>query len=86
LTISSQDLGSHIKICVEDTGVGIPGKDLPRLFERFYRVDRARSRELGGTGLGLSIVKHIVEKHQGKVGVESVEDGGSKFWFTLPKA
>ncbi|HRZ39818.1 MAG TPA: ATP-binding protein [Candidatus Omnitrophota bacterium] len=86
LTISCQDLGSHVKICVEDTGIGIPEKDLPRLFERFYRVDRARSRELGGTGLGLSIVKHIVEKHRGEVGVESVEGTGSKFWFTLPKA
>jgi len=85
LAVSCEDLGSHIKVCVEDAGIGIPEKDLPRIYERFYRVDKARSRELGGTGLGLSIVKHIIERHQGSVGVESVEDLGSKFWFTLPK-
>jgi len=84
--IFCQDLTSQVKVCVEDTGIGIPEKDLPRIFERFYRVDKARSRQLGGTGLGLSIVKHIVEKHQGRVGVESTEDFGSRFWFTLPKA
>ncbi|MBN3040361.1 MAG: HAMP domain-containing protein, partial [Candidatus Omnitrophica bacterium] len=83
--IYSQDLGDKIKILVEDSGLGIPAKDIPRIFERFYRVDKARSRELGGTGLGLSIVKHIVELHQGLVGVESTEGLGSKFWFTLPK-
>lgn len=73
------------KFIVEDSGMGIPDKDIPRIFERFYRVDKARSRELGGTGLGLSIVKHIVELHGGSVGVESVEGLGSKFWFTLPR-
>jgi len=86
LTITCQDLNFQIKIFVEDTGVGIPEKDHSRIFERFYRVDRARSREVGGTGLGLSIVKHIIEQHQGSVGVESSEEVGSKFWFTLPKA
>mgnify|MGYP001563031442 FL=1 len=85
IKISSQQEGDKIKIIVEDSGVGIPEKDIPRIFERFYRVDKARSRELGGTGLGLSIVKHIIELHKGSVGVESVEGLGSKFWFTLPK-
>jgi len=75
---------NQIKIVVEDSGLGIPAKDIPRIFERFYRVDKARSRQLGGTGLGLSIVKHIIELHSGAVGVESTEGLGSKFWFTLP--
>jgi signal transduction histidine kinase len=85
IKIYSQDLDDKIKIFVEDSGVGIPEKDIPRIFERFYRVDKARSRELGGTGLGLSIVKHIVELHGGSVGVESTEGFGSKFWFILPR-
>ena len=74
-----------VELSVTDTGLGIPEGDRPRVFERFYRVDKARSRELGGTGLGLSIVKHIIELHKGEVGVESTEGLGSKFWFTLPK-
>jgi two-component system phosphate regulon sensor histidine kinase PhoR len=73
-----------IQISVNDTGIGIPKKDLTRVFERFYRVDRARSRELGGTGLGLSIVKHIVEAHGGKVSVESEPGKGSRFTLSLP--
>jgi two-component system phosphate regulon sensor histidine kinase PhoR len=85
ITIYGQEIDGGIKITVEDTGVGIPAKDIPRIFERFYRVDKARSRELGGTGLGLSIVKHIIELHNGSVGVESAEALGSKFWFTIPK-
>ncbi len=84
IKISAEDLGDKIKIIIEDSGAGIPAKDIARIFERFYRVDKARSRELGGTGLGLSIVKHIVELHAGTVGVDSVEGAGSKFWFTLP--
>ena len=83
VSIHSQEVNGKIKIIVEDSGMGIPEKDIPRIFERFYRVDKARSRELGGTGLGLSIVKHIVELHEGKVGVESTEGFGSKFWFTI---
>jgi len=74
----------HIRFLVRDSGPGIPDADLPRLFERFYRVDKARSRELGGTGLGLAIVKHLVKAHGGSVGVESRLGEGSTFWFTLP--
>lgn len=71
---------------VEDTGIGIPERDLPHVFERFYRVDKARSRELGGTGLGLSIVKHLAQSMSGSVGVESTLDRGSRFTVTLPRA
>lgn len=84
IKIYSHAEGGKVKITIEDSGLGIPEKDLPRIFERFYRVDKARSRELGGTGLGLSIVKHMVELHGGSVGIESAENIGSKFWFTLP--
>jgi len=73
-----------IEIFVRDTGIGIPPDELPRLFERFYRVDKARSRELGGTGLGLSIVKHLVRAQGGDVRVESTVGKGSTFIFTLP--
>ena len=75
-----------IEIFVEDTGCGIPEGAIARVFERFYRVDRARSRGLGGTGLGLSIVKHIVEAHGGKVSCQSELGKGSVFSFTLPVA
>ena len=74
----------HAKVEVADTGPGIPGKDLSRIFERFYRVDRARSRETGGTGLGLSIVRHVVEQHNGWVQVESELGRGSHFVLTMP--
>jgi two-component system phosphate regulon sensor histidine kinase PhoR len=73
-----------VKVFVRDTGIGIPQEELPRLFERFYRVDKARSRELGGTGLGLSIVKHLVRAQGGDVRVESDLGRGSTFLFTLP--
>ena len=69
---------------VRDTGIGISAEHSPRLFERFYRIDKARSRELGGTGLGLAIVKHLVLAHQGTVRVESEPGVGSTFFFTLP--
>ena len=71
---------------VEDSGVGIEPQHLDRIFERFYRVDKARSRELGGTGLGLSIVKHVVLSHGGKVAVESIPGRGSIFRIRLPVA
>lgn len=73
-----------IELSVADTGIGIPESDRPRVFERFYRVDKARSRELGGTGLGLAIVKHIVEGHGGDVWVEANEPKGSRFMVRLP--
>ncbi len=69
---------------VRDRGIGIPAKDLERIFERFYRVDRARSRETGGTGLGLSIVRHVATNHGGEVLVESQEGLGSTFTLRLP--
>jgi len=76
---------NEIQISVEDDGIGIPTEDLPRVFERFYRVDKGRSKELGGTGLGLSIVRHIVQTHGGKVWAESQAGKGSTFHFTLPR-
>ncbi len=80
----SDDLDTVI-LLVSDTGVGIPGRDLPRVFERFYRVDRARSRETGGTGLGLSIVRHVAENHGGSVTVRSELGAGSTFEVRLPR-
>ncbi len=76
--------GEMNRIMVQDTGEGIPAQHLERLFERFYRVDRARSRELGGTGLGLAIVKHLARAHGGEVRVQSKLGEGSTFWIDLP--
>jgi len=76
--------GDDIEISVADHGVGIPARDLDRIFERFYRVDQGRSRQTGGTGLGLSIVRHVAANHQGRVEVESREGEGSTFRLILP--
>lgn len=84
ISVGAVPQGSMVEFFVRDTGIGIPEEDLPRLFERFYRVDKARSRELGGTGLGLSIVKHLVAAHNGTTRVESRLHAGSTFAFTLP--
>jgi two-component system phosphate regulon sensor histidine kinase PhoR len=73
-----------VELSVTDTGMGIPEMDRPRIFERFYRVDKARSRELGGTGLGLAIVRHIVEGMGGRVWVEPNVPTGSRFVVWLP--
>ena len=85
IVISTTDGGKDVNVTIEDDGIGIPEKDLPRIFERFYRVDKNRSRDRGGTGLGLSIVKHILEVHDSKINVESEVGKGTKFNFTLKK-
>lgn len=86
VAVSATVKGGALQVDVSDTGIGISQEDIPRIFERFYRVDKARSREAGGTGLGLSIVKHIVQSHGGRVWVESVPGAGSTFSFTIPLA
>ncbi|MDK2821550.1 MAG: two-component system, OmpR family, phosphate regulon sensor histidine kinase PhoR [Clostridia bacterium] len=82
--IKASSENNEVLVQVQDTGIGIPPESLPRIFERFYRVDKARSRESGGTGLGLSIVKHIIETHNGTVNVTSELEQGSVFSFILP--
>jgi two-component system sensor histidine kinase SenX3 len=81
-TLSARDGRAELRIA--DTGLGIPSRDLARVFERFYRVDPARSRATGGTGLGLAIVKHVMAAHNGKVTVRSVEGAGSTFSLYIP--
>ncbi|HMJ15037.1 MAG TPA: ATP-binding protein, partial [Polyangiaceae bacterium] len=86
IRLEAQENGESLRLMVEDTGPGIEARHLSRVFERFYRVDTGRSRELGGTGLGLSIVKHLAESMGGSVGVESTPGVGTKFSLTLKKA
>jgi two-component system sensor histidine kinase SenX3 len=82
--VGGSQSNGEIKLAVNDTGVGIPTRDLERIFERFYRVDHGRSRDSGGTGLGLSIVRHVASNHQGRVEVDSREGEGSTFTLVLP--
>jgi two-component system, OmpR family, sensor histidine kinase SenX3 len=82
--VAGSQVGDEVKLAVTDSGVGIPARDLDRIFERFYRVDHGRSRETGGTGLGLSIVRHVASNHQGRVEVDSREGEGSTFTLVLP--
>ncbi|HET8926059.1 MAG TPA: ATP-binding protein [Candidatus Acidoferrum sp.] len=84
IMVSASADNGEVEFTVSDTGIGIPRSDQPRIFERFYRVDVARSREVGGTGLGLSIAKHLVETHGGRIWVESEVGRGSQFHFTVP--
>ena len=84
--IRAEESGDLLTVHVSDTGIGIMSQDLPRVFERFYRVDKARSRQSGGTGLGLAIVKHIVETHGGSVTVQSEYGRGTTFVFTLSRS
>jgi two-component system, OmpR family, sensor histidine kinase SenX3 len=82
--VGAHVVGDHLELVVRDHGIGIPTRDLERIFERFYRVDRARSRETGGTGLGLAIVRHVVQAHGGEVTVTSSEGEGSTFTIQVP--
>ncbi len=86
VTVSVFSEGDEVRVNVSDTGMGVPTKDIPRIFERFYRVDKARSRDLGGTGLGLAIAKHIIQGHGGRLWVESEQGKGSIFSFTIKTA
>ena len=85
VNVSAEDEGASVRVCVSDTGPGIAAEHIPHIFERFYRVDAGRSRELGGTGLGLSIVKHLVEAMEGTVSIESLPGAGATFSFTLQR-
>ncbi|MDO9534363.1 MAG: ATP-binding protein, partial [Bacillota bacterium] len=84
IDIKIQQSSREVMVSIKDTGIGIPAKNIPYIFERFYRVDKARSRRLGGTGLGLAIVKHVVDAHNGRVKVKSTVGVGTTFSIYLP--
>jgi len=86
VTVTAERNGGSVVVRVADTGVGIPSEHLPRLFERFYRVDSARSRDEGGTGIGLAIARSVIEAHGGRIWAESRPGQGSVFAFELPAA
>jgi two-component system phosphate regulon sensor histidine kinase PhoR len=86
IVVGVSEQPGEIRVWVRDPGIGVPRGDLARIFERFYKVDRARVRGRGGTGLGLSIARHVVESHGGRIWVESDEGSGSTFIFTVPLA
>jgi two-component system phosphate regulon sensor histidine kinase PhoR len=85
IIVSAEEQEKEILISVEDHGAGIPENETHRIFERFYRVDKTRSRKTGGTGLGLAIAKHLVENHGGKIRVDSEAGMGTRFSFTIPQ-
>lgn len=85
IKIEVTDIGNHIQVKIIDTGIGIKKQDIPFLFERFYRVDKSRSRANGGTGLGLSIVKNLVEMHEGTIDFDSELNKGTTVTLTFPK-
>ncbi|HLO14917.1 MAG TPA: ATP-binding protein, partial [Anaerolineales bacterium] len=84
VTVKVQENSSHIEVSVSDTGIGIPARDLPRVFERFFQVETHLTRRYGGMGLGLSVAKAMIELHGGRIWVESEEGKGSTFTFLLP--
>ncbi|MBT9134557.1 MAG: Sensor histidine kinase ResE [Firmicutes bacterium] len=85
IAVSVMAVGDMVRVSIKDQGPGIPEEDQTRIFERFYRVDKARARELGGTGLGLAIAKQIVEAHGGWIGLESAPNQGTEIYFFLPR-
>ena len=83
--LNARENGVNVLVEIADTGIGIPKNELASVFDEFFRATNARKAEKDGTGLGLSIAKQIIERHNGQINVESVENKGTRFWFTLPK-